>query len=739
MKRATIGLVVSLCLSATALRAGERPIASLVPADSFVAVLYDGGHPGFRETSLHAFFREPEVAVALKQLEPLWQLIVKQMDKERGRAEAEQVLSVRRAVRGSEIIIALAGRTEEKGEPAMVMAFRIGGPGSPTLQAAETMQKAMAAKAKPGTVKELVVAGHKLRSQVDEEGARQCFGVAGAFFVVATQEELLRRALDPATPKLALPPDAEHAVLRVLYDHQAMLKTFGDDIAKNPDAMKVLNAIGLNDIQGASLALVPRGKRLVSQLTVQPKAGGKLTGLAKWLADSPPVDRSLLAMVPRDVTAFYATSLDLGAAWDEVWAMIGRVDPEAAAQARKSLAEFETKIGAKVREGLLAPLGRGSVFMVLKEATFLGGAAIVIQRVRDSATFEKSVERIVGRLELLLMEAGPGPLGAVRTKMRAFTYRGHRCRYLWVQGPPSAMMLGNVPCYTRIGDVVVFSTHPLHLKSYLDFLVDKGKTIRENPEYRGLEQVVPARASLVGYGAWPDTVVSLYNTAAPFLMLTQMIEEEPARGLDLANLPSSRLIRRYAKGAVVYAVFEQGRYRFELQGDGLDVLTPHAPAALVPVAAAGMVAGILAAQREARAVRDRNNLNQLAKGLATYLNEFGDNRRFPSGLGELFDKGVIPDKGVFVSPLDKNPPKLPNGLPCSYVSCFDKYPKRQFLDDFPPNAMLAWTRAPFVNGKRHVMFFDSHVELVDDATFGKLLKELDELVKKHTKPRGGRL
>ena len=79
---------------------------------------------------------------------------------------------------------------------------------------------------------------------------------------------------------------------------------------------------------------------------------------------------------------------------------------------------------------------------------------------------------------------------------------------------------------------------------------------------------------------------------------------------------------------------------------------------------AGMLLPALARAREqARRIRCRNNLNHLAKGMATYLNEHGDNRVFPCPLGRgrkpknyngaewlasLYWAGTVPDPGVFV-------------------------------------------------------------------------------------------
>jgi len=68
---------------------------------------------------------------------------------------------------------------------------------------------------------------------------------------------------------------------------------------------------------------------------------------------------------------------------------------------------------------------------------------------------------------------------------------------------------------------------------------------------------------------------------------------------------------------------------------------------------------------EARRVRCSNNLHQLAKGMATYINEHGDARWYPCPLGRtmrrngyngaewlasLYWTGTTPDPGVFICP-----------------------------------------------------------------------------------------
>ena len=133
---------------------------------------------------------------------------------------------------------------------------------------------------------------------------------------------------------------------------------------------------------------------------------------------------------------------------------------------------------------------------------------------------------------------------------------------------------------------------------------------------------------------------------------------------------------------------------------------------VVVAAAVGLVAiwayHLFARSREEyRRIRCRNNLNNIAKALATYLDQYGGQRYYPPNLGVLVDSGVMPDSSILVCPYDPDPPKLPNGLPCSYEYAAPK----AVDDDLPPNEPIAWERKVRHGEGRCILYADSHVEL----------------------------
>jgi hypothetical protein len=197
---------------------------------------------------------------------------------------------------------------------------------------------------------------------------------------------------------------------------------------------------------------------------------------------------------------------------------------------------------------------------------------------------------------------------------------------------------------------------------------------------------------------------------------------------------------------------------------------------LVLVAMLALAVGVLAvafhwrnAEREiARRMRCRGNLNQLAKGLATYLNECGDNRFYPwpagrpgcgtvgkpsfggaEWLATLYWTMIIPDPGCFLCPSSADSENWDGALlgrggcpggrrlhphAVSYAAMghesvglylVSKQGKAAsyaasvlaIRDDFPPNEPMACddTQEPINHGRRRnggmcILFFDSHVE-----------------------------
>ena len=188
------------------------------------------------------------------------------------------------------------------------------------------------------------------------------------------------------------------------------------------------------------------------------------------------------------------------------------------------------------------------------------------------------------------------------------------------------------------------------------------------------------------------------------------------------------------------------------RGAGFTLIEVVVMVFLVTAVAALLLPALSRPREERHSLRCRNNLNQLAKGMATYLNEHGDNRWFScplgrgldpddyngaEGLASLYWTGVVPDPGVFIcaDSLDTNEDGVDLGTRVAaatfgsqtvsyagmhYYSQADPtrgFPPGAIREDYPPNKPMASddtegdiNHGTLRNGGMNVLFFDSHVE-----------------------------
>jgi len=552
-----------------------------------------------------------------------------------------------------------------------------------------------------------------------------CFGFRGDYLFLGTSTRVVELAASPQTPKLSSAASFKDALgmgsspVGVLaYNHVALIEAFGPMVPRG--LTSALDGLGLRNTDLLVMRLGAKGRALVGTGSVQ--ARGEWQGLMKALV-STQVDKSLLKLAPRDAAIAWASNMSLEDLYAGVLGLINAIDAGGGLGIgiEQNMAAFQARVGVDIQKDIFGSLGRGTV--VTTSATSALPALIISCTLKDGDRLERGLTKLVAELDAYIKLVNDPPAGAA---LKTLTFGQHTIRYLATPGVPVPL----APCYVRTQDRLLLAMSPIHMKDYLLFL-DKGEpSVLDNPGFQELAALVPDNAMSIGYSNVGESFVEMYGLLGPLLTLAHGIPNNPL-AVDFANLPSKRTVRKHMFGSISYTYATRNRLVYECQSPFGVPFIGAAPAGLPAVAVGGVMAGMLLpalarARNEARLVRDRNNLNMLGKGFFTYLNDHGENRFYPRSIAELWDKEVLPDRQIFVSPLDRAPPKLPNGLACSYESCFDRHPNRIFRDDFPPNVICAWDRVPFVRGRRNVLFFDSHVEAMGEMRFQELLRQLDE-------------
>ena len=721
--------LVVLGLAASAV-AAERRVEDLIPADAILALCTYGGNPDVEQTALYQLIQEPEVQ---EWLGSVWKSVtaVDQPQAQFALAMLRANLPTIRQLLKSQIGIAVL--PGGGGAPQVLVAIRVGKAREAVMQLLGPLLAMAGRGGRKGQVAGMEV------TMLGPGGA--CYGFQGDTLFFTSATGALERALAPQTAKLSSLPSFQRAlgmgsspIGLLAYNHVALMKAFGPMI---PDEVKTfLAGTGLDKSELIALRLGAKGRALVGSGVIRTQ--GPRTGL---LAAFParPVDRALLKLAPRDAGVVWAASVSPPHLYTGVVGVIHTMAAPAGVDFRGGLGEFEGRAGVSLERDVFAALGE-DVVVTTSGKSFLP-ALIISVAARDGARFDAAVPKLVAQLDVAVKADFGDEAGAA---LKTIEFRGHTIRYLATPG----LLMPFAPCYARAGGRVVFGLTPVHLKDYLQFLDAGEPSVLDNPRFQALADRVPANAASVGYSDVGEGVIQLYSILGPLLTVVQGIPGIPLE-LDLANLPSKRVLRKHLFGSISYTYATEDTLVYECQSPfGFGFIGPApsgAPAALLLGVGAGMaVPAIVRARGEARRVVSMNNMRQIQMASMVFLNDHAG--LLPASLDVLVKGKLLADGKILVAPNDPDPPKGPGGLPCSYVYFLDAYPRLKVRMDAIPNPArtpVLWERQAFGRGRRggfmrrrNVAFADGHVETVFGDRFGELKREVDALLKTLAEKQG---
>lgn len=104
----------------------------------------------------------------------------------------------------------------------------------------------------------------------------------------------------------------------------------------------------------------------------------------------------------------------------------------------------------------------------------------------------------------------------------------------------------------------------------------------------------------------------------------------------------------------------------------------------------------------------RDRLTAIGEAMTRYLDEYGDDGRFPKSLAALVEKGLL-KKELLLCPSDRDPKTMAPGVRTSYQSAFE-LAKKQLDDTLPGEWICCWDKPGNHRSQRNVLCFDGRTK-----------------------------
>ncbi len=425
------------------------------------------------------------------------------------------------------------------------------------------------------------------------------------------------------------------------------------------------------------------------------------------LAQFQSVDLAQLDIVPTQAVTTGTVNCDMASLYDVIMNTIKAAEPENDYnQAQAAIADFETKIGFKIRDELLASFAGPMVYysippMVMTESP--AGGIVAIADLADTARIEKSLSAL-------------GNLAATQSKgmiQIGEQQDNDRTVHTWMIAPLAMMQI--MPCWTVVGEKWVFATNlPLCKATAAQINAEnKGQnSIRTSEGYKKVTAILPQNLIAFQYVDSKVNFTQMMIQAQKYWpMLTMMAGQQ---GILLPSLlPSVENIVKDMEPTVAYTwIGEDGIYS-HVKGP---VVTEGASSIGVAALAVSIMMPALGRTRElARQVQCASQLSNIGKAIAMYQNDHQDKN--PEKLEDLAD---IHAKN-FVCPCSGD--KLGQN---SYI-----YRGTDLEAASPANMILAYDKAEnHRSQERNVLFAGFNVEKMSEEDFQQAIEKDNEFRRK---------
>lgn len=615
--------------------------------------------------------------------------------------DIDMVLGYARLVLNRPVLAGIMQTPVQKGPP--IAGFAILDAGSRKAEFAALLGR-LEAMAGEGELTDKEIGSLKLRFLQDGDAPVLYWGWAGNRLLIAVND-----AHGAATKYLAQPRPAALACLNRVPGTDDALVAYGDvgrvfgatireDIGPHEMALlsAVIKGLGLSDVKSFTLRAGFAGADISAHAVVEMPA--PTTGL---LAALKPIDPSSLRVVDARAMMAATVNCDLGAVYDTILEAVKTASPDKAyPEVRQVLSDFETQVGLKVREELLASLAGSMVVYSLPPGSVsevaMGGGAL-LAKLKDAAAFEKALTA----LEKFASEKAQGQLQVSSQKRD-----DGRTVHIWAAGP--AALMGWMPTWSIAdGHLVVGSNMGLHDAAVKRFTAKPAaaNSLLEDADYQKAAAGMTGNVTILTYTDSQTYFNQSMTQIQQFWpMVTMMAMKE---GVKLpVMLPSLTRIAADMGPSINYSYMGPDGLHSVYRGPGFE---NNQMTIAGTAGAMGILMPALARTRQlAFRMTSGTNLSLIGKACLVHATDHDDK--------------LPPDIETLVTEADLSARCLESKLkPEDFDGPSYLYIPGQDMSMHPGN-VLAYDNPEFCTEGVNVLFLDSHVEFMKPQAFRQALE-----------------
>ena len=498
----------------------------------------------------------------------------------------------------------------------------------------------------------------------------------------------------------------------------------------------MLAMAGLDRVQGCTLGATIEDRGFRTRLFVHMPPAAQPTPPAGKPEAPALIGPDQLALVPRDVVAFSIGSGDWKGVYDQLTRLLAMVPPPVGPQITMGVTQVEAMLGVSLRDDVIGMFSGPYVVYATEPGSPIGEGQNFFLKVRDPATAAANVERLLNGVSNLIRQA-VGPEGDAYVRIRRID-RPHM-KQIYPQSILPGLFTPNF-IISDAGWASVDLSARLALTK-MQYFMDHKENVTARQDFMKILARMPQGYTSVSY---TDVGRCFGNGLALAQLLTDLPElilkiaaksDETFKfpiplnefwGMDPGRFPPEALLREKLFGAVAVTVPQPDGWLYENFSPVGPIQLPatqmgaQGQAATVPILAGMLLPALASAREKAREANSLSNLSQILKAIIMYQEPNADN--IPPSLADLSPK-YLDDPKVLVSPSDKAPMKLKNGMLCSY-----RYIGFLSFRDLGPNSIILYDHKSNA-GQRVVGFFDGFVQRIPEAQFRKQLAEQYEQFK----------